>query len=467
MVNSQRARIGKPRTQPRGKTCCQTPDLQNWRERIRQAARKDKRMRFTSLWHHVYDVGNLREAYLGLKRQAAPGVDGTGWKQYGEDLEENLQDLSERLRRGAYRARLVKRVYIPKRDGRERPIGIPVLEDKIVQRALVEVLNCIYETDFQGFSYGFRPGRSPHNALDALAVGIRTRYVNWVLDADIRGFFDSIDHVWLMKFVEHRIADRRVLRHIKKWLNAGVLEDGVRKWMQEGTPQGGSISPLLANIYLHYTFDLWADHWRNTYASGEVIIVRYADDIVAGFQYRTDGRRFKQAMGERLCKFHLELNADKTRLIEFGRYAAENAKKWGEGKPKTFDFLGFRHICDKTKNGHFIILRETIPSRMQQKLKEIKVELKRRMHHSIPEVGRWLRSVLLGHYRYYGVPRNSRRLNAFRYFVSRLWLRSLLRRSQRYRKICERMRRLADQWLPNPVIYHPYPEERLCVIYPK
>lgn len=467
MVNSKRAQIGKLRIQPRGSTCGQAPDLQNWQERIRQVASKDKEVRFTTLWHHVYNVGNLREAYFSLKRQAAPGVDGKTWKQYGEMLEENIQELSDKLRRGAYRAKAVKRVYIPKADGNERPIGIPALEDKIVQRTMVEVLNCIYETDFKGFSYGFRPRRSQHDALDAVAVGINTRYVSWVLDADICGFFDAIDHKWLMKFVEHRIADKRMLRHIKKWLNAGVLEDGVRKWKAEGTPQGGSISPLLANIYLHYAFDLWADHWRKTHASGEVIMVRYADDIVVGFQYRADGRRFKEAMRERLQKFELELHTEKTRLLEFGRFATENAKRRGEGKPKTFDFLGFRHICDRTTKGHFTVLRETIPERMQRKLKEVKRELRKRMHLPIPEVGRWLKSVLRGHYRYYGVPRNSRRLSAFRYYVSRLWMQSLQRRSQRYKNMREQMRRLANQWLPNPAIYHPYPEERLGVIYPR
>jgi RNA-directed DNA polymerase len=465
MTNSKRAQIGKPTIQPRGNVCSQPPNLQNWRERIRQSAQKGKEAKFTSLWHHVYDIETLREAYFGLKRKSAPGMDGETWKHYGMNLEENLQDLSGRLRRGAYKAKPVTRVYIPKGGGKERPIGIPVLEDKIVQRATVAVLNCIYEVDFKNFSYGFRLKRNPHQALDALAVAINTRKVSWVLDADIRGFFDAISHEWMMKFMEHRIADERVLRHIKKWLNAGVLEDGVKRYAEEGTPQGGSISPLLANIYLHYVLDLWVSQWRKTQATGELITVRFADDFVVGFQYRKDGQRFMKELKARLQTFNLELNESKTRLIEFGRFATENAKKWGEGKPKTFDFLGFRHICDKTAKGNFVVLRETRPDRMQRKLKDIKLELKRRMHQSTPEVGKWLRSVLRGHYQYFGVPRNNRRLSTFRHQVMRLWWRSMARRSQRQRNMYERMKRLTERWLPQPTICHPYPEERLCVIY--
>jgi group II intron reverse transcriptase/maturase len=310
-------------------------------ERVRQAAKKDKKLRFTALLHHIYDPERLREAYFCLKKEAAPGVDGETWRHYGETLEDNLQDLSHRLKRGAYRAKPVRRVYIPKADGRQRPLGVTALEDKIVQRAAVEVLNAIYETDFLGFSYGFRPGRSQHQALDALYTGLLTRKVNWVLDVDIRGFFDAISHEWLVKFIEHRIADRRVVRLIQKWLNAGVLEDGKRTRTEEGTPQGGSASPLLANVYLHYVFDLWVQTWRQKRAHGEVIVVRFADDIVVGFHSQADAEQFRAELTERMQKFNLELHPEKTRLLEFGPYAIDQRQWRGEGKPETFNFLGF------------------------------------------------------------------------------------------------------------------------------
>src|SRR5216683_1819300 len=349
--------------------------------RIRQAAAKDRKVKFTSLMHHIYNLSTLREAYYGLKRDAAPGVDGETWRQYGEQLESNLTDLSGRLRRGAYRAKPVRRVFITKADGRQRPLGVTALEDKVVQRATVEVLNTIYETDFLGFSYGFRPGRSQHHALDALYAGLLTKRVNWVLDLDIRGFFDSIDHGWLVKFVEHRIADRRVVRLIQKWLNAGVLEDGKRMRMEEGTPQGSSISPLLANVYLHYAFDLWVRAWRRKHASGDIIVVRFADDIVLGFQYKSDAERFWKELEERFRKFRLELHPDKTRLLEFGPYAVDQRKGRGQAKPETFNFLGFTHICGKKRsNGRFTVLRQTIRARLQAKLCEVKTQLKRRMH---------------------------------------------------------------------------------------
>src|ERR1700692_1548232 len=372
-------------------------------ERVRQAAKKNKKLRFTALLHHIYDPERLREAYFCLKKEAAPGVDGETWRHYGETLEDNLQNLSHRLKRGAYRAKPVRRVHIDKADGRTRPLGVPVLEDKIVQRAAVEVLNAIYETDFLGFSYGFRPGRSQHNTLDALYTGLLTKKVNWVLDVDIRSFFDGLSHEWLVKFIEHRIADRRVVRLIQKWLNAGVLEDGSRTRAEEGTPQGGSASPLLANVYLHYVFDLWAQAWRQKQACGDMIIVRFADDIVVGFQTKADAVRFWAELIERMRKFSLELHPEKTRLLEFGPFAAENRKKRGEGKPETFNFLGFTHICgQKRGNGRFTVLRQPIRKRLQAKLSEVKAELKRRMHDPIPEVGQWLRSVVGGHIRYYG-----------------------------------------------------------------
>lgn len=438
---------------------------QNALKRIRQAAAKDKEVRFTALWHHVADVDHLREQYLALKRDSSPGIDGQTWRQYAEHLEENLRDLSGRLHRGAYHAKPVKRVYIPKSDGRLRPIGIPTLEDKIVQRAAATVMSAVYETDFKGFSYGFRPSRNPHNALDALTVGLESKKVNWVLDADIRGFFDTIDHEWLMKFVEHRIADQRVVRHIKKWLNAGVLEDGKRIQVEEGTPQGGSISPLLANIYLHYVFDLWADHWRKTQTHGDVIIVRYADDFVVGFEHQQDAERFLEELRKRFAKFNLELHPDKTRLIEFGRFAAERRRRRGLGKPETFDFLGFTHSCSRTREGWFCILRQTMRKRLRAKLQAVKQGLRKRLHAPLPEVGKWLRSVLSGHYRYYGVPRNSRALRAMRHWVQRLWHRTLCRRSQKKLKAAwQRVNSLSSRWLPAPRILHPYPDERLCVI---
>ena len=422
-------------------------------------------MRFTALLHHVHDVSRLHAAFFALKRDAAPGVDGETWRHYGQALEENLQDLSARLERGAYRAKPVRRVYIPKADGRQRPLGVTALEDKVVQRATVEVLNTIYETDFLGFSYGFRPGRSPHQALDALYAGLLTRNVNWVLDLDIRGFFDAIDHGWLVQFVEHRIADQRVVRLIQKWLNAGVLEDGERIRMQEGTPQGGSASPLLANIYLHYVFDLWVQAWRKKQANGEVIVVRFADDIVLGFQSEMDAKRFQGALVERFRQFNLELHPDKTRLLEFGPFAARNRRQRGEGKPETFDFLGFTHICaTKRSNGRFTVMRQTIRKRLQAKLAEVKLALKQRVHVPIPEQGQWLRSVVAGHIRYFGVPMNGPALRLFRFQVGWLWHRALSRRSQNGRVLWTRMRRLIDRWLPPARICHPYPLKRLGVI---
>jgi RNA-directed DNA polymerase len=432
--------------------------------RVRQVAERDKQVRFTTLLHHVYNVEHLRAAYFALKRDATPGIDGETWQHYGEALEENLQDLSGRLARGAYRAKPVRRAYIPKADGGQRPLGVPTLEDKIVQRATAEVLHTVYETDFLGFSYGFRPGRGPHHALDALYAGLLTRKVNWVLDLDIRGFFEAIDRGWLGKFVEHRIADQRVVRLIQKWLNAGVLEDGTRRWSETGTPQGGSISPLLANVYLHYTFDLWAQRWRRTQAQGDLIVVRYADDIIVGFQDRAEAERFLAELRERLAKFGLELHPEKTRLLEFGPYAAENRRRAGQGKPETFNFLGFTHICGKKRNGRFTVVRQTIRERLQAKLGEVKAELRRRMHVPIPVVGAWLRTVVEGHLRYYGVPMNRSALVTFRFQVARLWYRTLRRRGQRRRLTWERMSRLIQRWLPAARTTHPYPLQRLGVV---
>ena len=437
--------------------------LSNALERVRQVAKRNKDERFTTLWHHVYNIDCLRASYYAVKRNSAPGVDGQTWQEYGQNLENNLQELSVRLKHGAYRPKPVRRQYIAKDDGRQRPIGIPVLEDKIVQRATAEVLNAIYEVDFQGFSYGFRPGRSQHNALDAVSVGITHRSVNWVLDADIRGFFDSINHEWLVKFIEHRIADKRVIRQVIKWLKAGVLENGIRTTAVKGTPQGGSISPLLGNIYLHYVLDLWADRWRKQTGTGDVIIVRYADDFVVGFRDQGDATCFQAELSERLAEFDLELHATKTRLIEFGRFAADRRRIKGQGKPETFTFLGFTHYCGETRKGHFIVKRKTSRKKLGAKLQEVKAKLRREMHTEVGTTGKYLRSVLLGHYRYYAVPGNSRSLKEFRFVIFKAWLKMLRRRSQKDRTSHRRMTNLANRWLPEPRILHPYPNQRLCV----
>jgi RNA-directed DNA polymerase len=439
----------------------QTPD---GIARVRQAAKQDRKQRFTALLHHVYAIDRLRTAYLAVKRDAAAGIDGETWRHYGEALEDNLRDLAARVKRGAYRASPVRRVYIPKADGRQRPLGVPTLEDKIVQRAVVEVLSAIYEQDFLGFSYGFRQGRSPHRALDALTVGIETRKVNWVLDADIRGFFDTLDHGWLLRFLEHRVADRRVVRLIQKWLRAGVLEDGQRTRSEVGTVQGGSISPLLANLYLHYVFDLWVQRWRQTQAHGDVVVVRFADDFVVGFEHRGEAERFLAELRDRFARFGLALQTDKTRLIEFGRYADRNRRGRGDGKPATFNFLGFTHSCGKTRKGWFTVLRQTMRRRWQAKLGEVRTELRRRLHAPIPEQGAYLRSVLLGHVRYYGVPRNGPSLMAFRSALGRVWRTALRRRSQTARVTWVRLARFTARWLPIPHICHPYPHQRLACL---
>ena len=434
-------------------------------ERVRQAATRDKKQRFTALFHHINDVERLRAAFFAIKKDAAAGIDGETWEHYVENLEANLQDLSHRLKRGAYRAKPVRRVYIPKvgKPGELRPLGVTALEDKIVQRATAEVLNAIYEQDFLEFSYGFRPGRSPHQALDALAVGIGTRKVNWVLDADIRKFYDTLDQGWLVKFIEYRIADRRVVRLIQKWLKAGVLEEGRRVQSEIGTVQGGSISPLLSNIYLHYVLDLWVQRWRQKQARGEVILVRFADDFVAGFQHRHEAERFLAELRERFARFGLQLHADKTRIVEFGRFAEPNRRKRGDGKPETFNFLGFTHSCGKTRKGHFTVLRQTMRLRWQAKLRALKEELRRRLHTPIREQGTYLRSVLMGHFRYYGVPMNGPALGAFRQAVGYLWRTVLRRRSQGNHLPWRRMRRYIAKWFPPAEVCHPYPLVRLGV----
>jgi RNA-directed DNA polymerase len=450
----------------RGRTQCRKPRSRGLLG-VREAAQRDGKMRFNNLLHHL-TPDLLTASFFELKKQAAPGIDGVTWDQYAEGLAERIDDLHGRIHRGAYRAQPSKRAWIPKLDGRQRPLGIAALEDKIVQQAVRTVLECIYEEDFRGFSYGFRPGRGCHQALDALCVGIKTQKVNWILDADIRGFFDNIDHAWLLKFLEHRIADRRMLRLLKKWLRAGVSEEGKWSPTKVGTPQGAVISPLLANLFLHYVLDLWMEAWRKRHAKGEVIIVRYADDFVIGFREEADARRCLAALRERLTKFGLELHPEKTRLIEFGRYAAERRSKRGDGPPETFDFLGFTHISGKTRNGHFAIRRISASKKLRNKLRELKALLKRKMHMSLTQVGSWLTSVLRGWCNYHAVPGNSVRLQQFRTALLRLWLRVLRRRSQRGRRMTwETFTRLSRRWLPTPRILHPYPEVRFSRLHPR
>ena len=433
---------------------------------VRRAARERKEMKFTALLHHL-TVALLRDSFYALKRKAAPGVDGVTWQEYEIGLEGRLADLHSRVHRGAYRAQPSRRVFIPKPDGRQRPLGVAALEDKIVQQAVVTILNQIYEEDFRGFSYGFRPGRSQHQALDALYVAITRKKVNWILDCDIRGFFDNLSHDSLLKFVQHRVADRRILRLIQKWLKAGVLEEGEWKDTEMGTPQGSVASPLLANIYLHYVFDLWVEAWRKKCARGDMVVVRYADDNVIGFQHLADADRFLTEFRERLRKFGLELHPDKTRRIEFGRFAEVSRTKRGEGKPETFDFLGFTHISGKDRNGSYALKRKSISKRMRAKLLEIKQQLHRRMHESIPRTGRWLRSVVQGYFNYHAVPGNIDNLAVFRDRVILLWRTTLIHRSQRHRLPWIRMQILANRWLPRPRVLHPYPGVRFDATHPR
>jgi group II intron reverse transcriptase/maturase len=436
-------------------------------EGVRQAARRTVTEKFTSLLHHLTPE-LLRSSFYALQKQAAAGVDGVSWREYETALEDRLVDLHKRVQRGAYRAQPSRRVYIPKADGRQRPLGIAALEDKIVQQAVVTILHCIYEERFLGFSYGFRPRRSAHDALDALTVGINTQRVRWLLDADIQGFFDNIDHEWLLRLLEHEIADRRMLRLIQKWLKAGVSEDGEWSETNVGTPQGAVISPLLAKVYLHNVFDLWVQAWRKKVAKGRVIVVRYADDFVLGFELRADAERFLEELRERLGKFGLELHPAKTRLIEFGRWAIADRRKRGAGKPETFDFLGFTHICEiNRKSGYFVVKRKTMRKRKRAKLAEIKKQLQMRMHAPVRETGEWLRSVVFGYFRYHAVPGNLRTLNGFQRVVARLWLWTLRRRSQKGRMSWGRFYRLMDRYLPPPRICHPFPSVRFAAMHPR
>ena len=436
-------------------------------ERIRRVAKERKKEKFTSLLHHI-STDLLDEAFFELKEEAAAGVDGLTWTEYEQNLERNLEDLHARVHRGAYRALPSRRAYIPKPDGRQRPLAVAALEDKIVQRATAAVLNAIYEEDFLGFSYGFRPGRGTHDALNALCVGIERKKVNWILDADIRSFFDEISQGWLTRFLEHRIGDRRIIRLIQKWLKAGVMENEIVSVSERGTGQGSVISPLLANIYLHYVLDLWAARWRRREATGDMIIVRYADDFIVGFQHERDARRFLDEMRARLQEFALSLHPEKTRLIEFGRFAAKDRKARGLGKPETFNFLGFTFICGKTRSGKFLLKRKTRRDRMRAKLRMLKAEMWRRMHQPIPDQGKWLGAVVRGYFNYHAVPMNFRSLAVFRTEIARRWRRALLRRSGKADLNWERMNGLIDEWLPRPRILHPWPNlPRFAVTYPR
>lgn len=443
------------------RTQCRNYAVPNALERIRQVAKKDKSAKFTALLHHI-TIDRLAAAFFDIKKNAAAGVDGLTWKTYGGNLEENLKSLHQRAHNGSYRAKPSRRVYIPKADGKLRPLGVAALEDKILQRALVEILNAIYETDFLGFSYGYRQNRNPHQALDALAVGIRWKKISWILDADVSSFFDNINHKWMMKFISHRIADPRVQRLIKKWLNAGIIEE--KKWRpsEAGTAQGSSLSPLLSNIYLHYALDMWVQMWRKKYAQGEVIIVRWADDFVVGFQYQDDANKFQLALDERLKKFSLKLNQAKTQLIRFGRFAKRDVKKFeGLSKPKTFDFLGMTHICGQSKDGKYRVYRKTIRKRLTAKLKALKVELKKRMHFAIKTQGKWLSSVVRGYFAYHALPGNADALGIFRTQIGRMWYKALRRRSQKTKLNWSKMDKIIKYWLPKVEILHPWPEQRL------
>ncbi len=434
--------------------------------RVRKIARERKKERFTSLLHHV-DAAMLETAFFALKRAAAPGVDGMTWKTYEQDLDRRIEDLHARVHSGAYRALPSRRSYIPKDDGSKRPLAVAALEDKIVQKAVAAVLSEIYEEDFLGFSYGFRPERGQHDALDALIVGIDGKKGNFILDADIRSFFTEVSQQWVVRFLEHRIGDPRIIRLVQKWLRAGVLEDGIVTVEEKGTGQGSVISPLLSNVYLHYVYDLWAERWRRREATGDMIMVRYADDIIVGFQHESDARRFWNAMRDRLAEFSLSLHPDKTRLIAFGRFAAQNCKKRGRSKPETFKFLGFVLICDKCRRGVFRVRRKSRRDRMRATLREIKGALRRRINRPIPETGKWLASVVSGYFAYHAVPTNVAALVAFRDHVITLWHRQLSRRSQRARVRWPRMEKLADEFLPKPRILHPWPSVRFAARHPR
>ena len=454
---------GNPQGQSTGRTQCRATVTQA-AERIRQFVRRKPQEKLTALLHHITPEA-LREAYYALKREAAPGVDGITWRGYEAGSEGRLHNLHRRVHTGAYRATPVRRVNIGKPDGGIRPLGVAALEDKIVQRAVVDaILTPIYEEEFLGISYGFRPGRGAHDALDAVAYAIERRKVNWILDADIRAYFDSISRDWLIRFLEHRVGDRRVLRLIAKWLRAGILEEGRQIDAGRGTVQGSVISPMLANIYLHYVLDLWAvKKWRPQEARGDMIIVRYADDYVVGFEHRDDAERFLRELKERFRGFELELNADKTRLIEFGRYAESNRRARGEERPETFDFLGLTHYCRRVRNGHFGLGRKPVRKRMNRTLKKIKRELRRRWHDDVMDIGRWLGRVLRGWLNYYAVPTSFPYPQQFAWRLRRIWIRVLRRRSQKDRFSWGWLLAIGSKLWPKLRIVHPWPTTRFVV----
>ncbi|RLB64386.1 MAG: group II intron reverse transcriptase/maturase [Deltaproteobacteria bacterium] len=460
---AQRAGAGKPRMQPSQKAYVGLSAMCSGLGRVREAAKRDPKIQFTSLLHHL-TKDLLIQGFKALNKKSAVGVDDETWQMYSTDYVNRISDLHARIHRGAYRAKPSKRIYIEKDDGRKRPIGIAALEDKIVQQATTWLLEAIYEERFLSFSYGFRPGRSQHNALDAIYVAIEQRKVNWVFDADIEGFFDNLNHEWMIKFLEHCIGDPRLIRLIRKWLKAGVSEDGQWLKTEVGTPQGATISPILANIYLHYVLDLWVEQWRKRNARGEVYIVRYADDFVMGFQYESDAKAFNKDLVERLEKFGLRLHPKKTRLIKFGRFAEKDLKQDGKGSPETFEFLGFTHYCGRTRKGKFAIKRKTSKKKMRNSIQRIKTILRKKMHYPLPIVGAWLRLSLRGHFNYYGVPGNRDSMDKFRTTVARTWIRVLQRRSQKGKSLnWSKMAGRITRWLPRAKVTHPYPNQRFCV----
>lgn len=459
-VEGRGAAKGNAEESPASRTPCRTSALTGL-ERVRETAKRDRRLKFTALLHHI-TPSLLVESFYDLNKTAAVGVDGVTWQDYEKILYGRVHELHRQIHTGTYRAQASRRTYILKADGKPRPLGIAAVEDKIVQQAVVKVLSAIYEEDFLEFSYGFRPGRGQHDALDAVWMGISTRHVGWIVDADISAYFDTIDHDWMLKFLQHRIADKRILRLITKWLKAGIIEDGKRIAAERGTPQGAVISPLLANIYLHYVFDTWAQHWQKHHARGDVILIRYADDSVLGFQNAKEAKRFLAAMQERVAEFGLTLHPQKTRLIEFGRHAEQRRKKRGLGRPETFDFLGFTHCCSKTRKGGFKILRLTIKKRLRATLADIREKLKRKRHESIGQVGAWLKRVMRGYFNYHAVPDNLKRLSGFRDEVCRAWRQQLRRRSQKDKMTWAQFSRLAKRYIPYPRRVHPYPPERFA-----
>lgn len=435
-------------------------------DRIRVVAKRDKKAKFSALLHHISEE-RLTAAYFSLKKKAAAGIDGVTWEEYGRNLTDNIRELHGRIHRGAYRPQPTRRTYIPKSDGGQRPLGIATVEDKVAQAAVAEVLNTIYEVDFFAFCYGYRKRKSQHDALDALATAIERKRVNWIVDADIKGFFDNIEHSMMQRFLEHRIADKRVVHLIMRWLKAGVMEEGIWSEAEKGSPQGATISPLLANLYLFYAFDQWVHHWRRKKANGDVVVVRYADDFVVGFERQAEAEKFLQELRERLAKFKLELHPEKTRLIEFGRYAAERRKARGEGKPENFTFLGFTHICATTRKGGFALKRITNRKRMRRSIENIKDKLRKRRHDPIPEQGKWLRSVIRGFDAYYSVPGNIDALGDYRAALMRIWQQALNTRSQKARITVAKIASICAQWFPKPKVHHPWPERRFDVKHPR